>query len=257
MIAPASTASAKRQQELEPEWLAALADAQVADDDAALYILAGEASNVGRGAAYLSPTVHLVDPSDQELAAEPRGVFEDLRSRAGQHRVVVWAGGELGVAAAKLRHELEHARQWTAHGERLFTLTAGIQGALQREKLNGLAGGAVQSVAPAESDANAAAAQFARPRYPALAHRLIEGRADDAGLFRSHSGPEPLDSLPQRIIAHAFLYRSLCERCAERDGTPFRDWLERTWPGARAFWDALCGASLPTMSVRGRAPGAP
>lgn len=77
MIAPASTASAKRQQELDPEWLAALADAQVADDDAVLYILAGEASNVGRGAAYLSPAVHLVDPSDQELAAAPRGLFED------------------------------------------------------------------------------------------------------------------------------------------------------------------------------------
>jgi hypothetical protein len=79
------------------------------------------------------------------------------RGPAGR-RVAIWRDVDLPVFAGRLRHELEHARQWDRFGRSIFELYDLIRDELLPRKagdLNGCAGMYVNAI-PAEQDANAA-----------------------------------------------------------------------------------------------------
>ncbi|MFN2470571.1 MAG: hypothetical protein ABR583_06205 [Gaiellaceae bacterium] len=95
-------------------------------------------------------------------------------------------------------------------------------------------------MAPIEIDANAASARFAWQRYGAdVCRPLCEPVTHNGALFRSHTPPAPLETLPKRMLAFLLQFADLCERVAARRGRPFADLLEEAWPGAAEVWAAL------------------
>jgi hypothetical protein len=129
------------------------------------------AVTVGAGAQWWAPreSVHQ-PPVSLELSAEDAAAA-DATPLVEKHRVATAPieGLEPRVAeaalAAKLRHELEHARQWEACGPEPFFL---MQLALEvhRRKTGGIIYGAFRNQMPIEDDANAAASLFVRKRWP-------------------------------------------------------------------------------------------
>jgi hypothetical protein len=105
------------------------------------------------------------------------------------HRIVVWSDQDPVLLAAKMRHELEHARQYDSHGPPLFGLHQ-LASAVLDVKVRGLTGGGfVYGSIPTEVDANAAAARYVNARYPADAERLLNARHEASNLLRSLHGP--------------------------------------------------------------------
>lgn len=102
----------------------------------------------------------------EELALEANS-FQNVN----RHRLVVrrpLASDPVSVAklAGKLRHELEHARQWDACGPAVFLLSERADWVLVR-KIKGLPlWNVFTNLKPTEQDANAASAMFLRQRYP-------------------------------------------------------------------------------------------
>jgi hypothetical protein len=141
---------------LDEQWRAALADAGIGEENACLIIVEGPRSENANMAEHHRPQLHAMPTAvlrgdDLEKANSPACV--------GRHRIAIWRPAdvdpvELALAAAKLRHELEHARQW-----------------------------------PVELDANAAGARFLRQRFPPdLVERVCsheEGRAMKSRLHRA------------------------------------------------------------------------
>jgi hypothetical protein len=160
------------------------------------------------------------------------------------HRVVVldsFASGEIGRAklAALLRHELEHARQWECWGDVPVELSC-----LFDEVISELvakhpeSGRQLYRAQPNERDANAAASDHLRRRFPdEVIERMLAG--GDYVLAATKSMPEPLESLPLRNVVFLFQFHDVCRRLAERDGESFADRLERITPAARAAWEEL------------------
>jgi hypothetical protein len=99
--------------------------------------------------------------------------IEELGGELGLHRIAIWRDLPQPVIGALLRHELEHAKQWEAHGMGLFRLHDVIKVALWRKVDSLPFGGLVINFAPIEIDANAAAAQFAWSRDPDAVNELL------------------------------------------------------------------------------------
>jgi hypothetical protein len=148
-----------------------------------------------------------------------------------------------------IRHELEHALQDEAHGqkvEELYRLALYVLG----ERVGGLPGsGLVYTVIPNEFDANAAAAMFTRNRYgPDRIRELLQEGNQDSALFRSKTPPAPIEGLPERLLAFFIAHRDLCETFADRQGFRFDQLLDVHWRGAGAEWRRLVdggGLALP------------
>jgi len=114
------------------------------------------------------------------------------------------------------------------------------------DKTDGLSfGGIFINVAPIELDAYAAAARFAWARHREAVERLLEhGPGQHEPLFRYRGGPEPLETLPARMLRFGHLFAERCERLAADQGLVFADVLEDRWPGAGPFWAELTRVSL-------------
>jgi hypothetical protein len=236
---------------LEDEWQAALADAGFDVKHVRLYPFEGEQSGDGNRAYYFTPgqDVH----HDVNFPDDKGGQIDDANKYRDRHRIAVWLDSPKEVLGARLRHELEHARQLDAH-PRIFDLNDVVLGVLWM-KLEGLKGsGQLYNAIPLEVDANAAAARFASGRYGEDACRELADPENAVGLmdgvlFRSLTPPAPLETLPARMLAFLFQFADLCELYAGRRARPFAELLEKAWPGMGDAWTAM-GA----VEIAGAAP---
>jgi hypothetical protein len=176
---------------------------------------------------------------DEQLAAELNSP-----SRINLHRVVLrrpFASDPTTAAriCGKLRHELEHARQWTACGPPVFQLSHVADQVLVL-KLLGLPGGrAFYNLKPLEQDANAAAAMLVRRRWPDAVTVLLED-PDEAPLVRSLTPPGSPQTLVTRMIAFLYLYEDLCAEVVAQLPWTFAEFLDRdVGPDVGALWRTL------------------
>ena len=138
------------------------------------------------------------------------------------------------MVIAKMRHELEHARQWDRGGKPVFQLYEHVY-----ELGSVLFGGLPQSgrfygLVPAEQDANAAAARFAQSHLsPGTIAAEIAG--DQSNLFRSPSVADPL-SLLNRMVGFAAIWPTTFEQVLRDAGESLAGVLPLE---ARTLWRDL------------------
>lgn len=173
-------------------------------------------------------------------AVVPDAILGELDRAEHQrlHRIVVAVDTPAAVTGARLRHELEHVRQELAHPP-----LGGLHGLILeilRLKVGGLRGcaGMYINAMPHEHDANAAASTFLLEHHGPAASLL---RADPnlQQLACSLVAPEPLETLPARMVAHLWLYRTSCQAFAEACGRPFGELVDDRFAGCGDYWRAL------------------
>lgn len=222
---------------VEREWHAAVADAGLDIGTLRLFEIDAASSTSGLAAFHQSPGPY--NPSDSAILAALASIEENLASEEDRHRVVVWSDNGVAVVAALLRHELEHVRQWERHGDAAGLLHEALIPALI-DKAGGTGFGYLSNLSPLEMDANAAAARFAWNRHGDVLGESIDTIPEcHRGLFRYRGGPEPLDTLPQRLIEFAHLFAARCELAAVKEGLVFADVLEQRWRGGARLWNHL------------------
>jgi hypothetical protein len=216
----------------------------VAVDDAELdggdfYLLAcpGAADGSARAAWYPPGEQLAVD----ELLAESMLAEANAANARNRHRIAVLEDFdaddpvETALVTAKLRHELEHARQYMACGHPLRELDA-ITDSILGWKAGGINGsGAFYNLKPIELDANAAASMLLRRRYD---EDVVAGvlESDDAALARSLTGPGDPDTLLTRTVCFIFLFHDIAEDPVHRGALAFDRRLELAARGAGALW---------------------
>jgi hypothetical protein len=120
---------------VEAEWEAALVDAGFAAAAAKLYTFApGSDLGGGRQAAYSAPGDFVLPPPEQAF-------LEALNGEPDLHGVAIADGLEPHIAAAVIRHELEHARQFSRFGRGMFRLQDLITAACWRTTGRSTTGG--------------------------------------------------------------------------------------------------------------------
>jgi hypothetical protein len=199
----------------------------------------------GAGAQWWAPRESVHEPPVAlELSAEDAAAA-DAMPLVEKHRVATAPieGLEPRVAeaalAAKLRHELEHARQWEACGPEPFFL---MQLALEvhRRKTGGTIYGAFRNQMPIEDDANAAASLFVRKRWPDCLEEIRQDK-NYGTLARAVLGPGTPETLVARMVGFLFHYRDILRDMA--GGTPIPAYIGFDAPNGAAAWQALCAAA--------------
>jgi hypothetical protein len=228
-------------EQLEPVWEAALAHAGYEVGAALLYPFEGARASDGSGAVHFPPG-HEIGEADQmdhegyiRVANEPKN--RDL------HRIALWTGVDPPVLAGRLRHELEHARQWDRFGQPIFDLYDLLLREVLPAKAGGLDGclGMYFNAIPAEQDANAAAAIFVHDQQGDDAIAALCRDPDYRNLGCSLLGAQPLDTLPARMVAFAFTHRDCCELVAKSYDGDFAEVLDNRFEGAGDLWRRLEG----------------
>jgi hypothetical protein len=222
---------------LDEQWSLALCDAGLNPAACRRYDFAATGADDGVGAVWFPPGEEL--KLTEHFPAQ--SWLEDANSPAnrGLHRVGVWPDARAAVVGARLRHELEHAVQWERFGPRLFDLydvTHSVL-AVKAAGLDGCAGMYINAI-PSEQDANAASAMFLRRHHVDTIDALCQDD-DSRQLACSLIGPEPLETLPARMVAYIWLYRAICLALAEQQGQSFDQVLDATFPEAGAYWRRL------------------
>ncbi|UUY05481.1 hypothetical protein LRS13_08175 [Svornostia abyssi] len=222
--------------DLEAEYLAALADAEIEQERVRLY-LSTKLSSDGGAAYWHMPGDDLVVAADFPEA----GQLADANTNRDLHRIVAPAEpANLVTFAALVRHELEHARQFDALGQPIFEFQHFIERQVLARRaggLNGCAGGWINAV-PTEMDCNAAASVFIAGRFSG--EDLVALReGDKRNLGCSLVGPEPFSTLPSRMVAYAFFHRACVESFAKDHDLLVAEVLDGYLPGAAALWATL------------------
>jgi hypothetical protein len=230
---------------VEEEWEAALGDAGFSNAECVLF-LSDVPRKSARGAQWCEPGIEIAAKADDDLLTEQLVAELNSPEHLHRHRVIVrrvLGDDPLSVAlfSAKLRHELEHARQWVDCGPPPHQLSDLADDVL-RLKLVGLPGGtAFTNLKPTEQDANAASAIFLRSRFPPAVVDEILVDPDDAPLARSLTPPAPTRTLIRRMIAFLYVFEDLCAALAAKGQWTFGfayhldDWA----PGASKLWEKL------------------
>jgi hypothetical protein len=246
-----------RQPPLEPEieaiWIAAVEDAGLAADDCLLYLLDGSKSETDYSGWHFAHGILI--PEGEDLGPTLNELLPEMNSEEciDAVRIVVWRDRTIEGLAGLIRHELEHALQDAAHGQKLEELYRLAMYVLA-VRVGGLPGGGLlYTVIPNEFDANAAAAMFVRDRYGSgriieLLEADDEHIAQDRALWRSLTPPAPVEGLPERLLAFFITHRDLCEAYARSQNFRFDQLLSNHWPGAGAEWRRLVdegGLALP------------
>jgi hypothetical protein len=107
-----------------------------------------------------------------------------------------------------------------------------------------LGGGVLYNLNPLEIDANAASARFIWGRFdePSIHEAMTD--PGNQSLFRSHTGPAPIETLPLRIVHFLKLFEAEAEAVAERvAGKPFREVLAERWSELALAWDDVTAAA--------------
>jgi hypothetical protein len=196
-------------QQLEAGWLGALADAGYTPSDARLYLLAGARPSSGRSAMWFEPGSIVYRTLETPFSpAQLRDVNDPVIRQ--QHRVCAFFAERPAVVIAKMRHELEHARQWDVAGKEVFDIYKHVYD-MGSILFGGLPqSGRFYSLVPAEQDANAAAARFAQAHLsPEAITAEIAG--DQSVLFRSPAVTDPL-TLLNRMVGFAAIWRTTFEQ---------------------------------------------
>jgi hypothetical protein len=181
-----------QQRPLEPEieaiWIAALEDAVLNPDECLLYVLEGRQSETGYLGWHFADGILIHE--NEDLGHAVNDLLPEMNSDEciDAVRIVVWRERTIEGLAGLIRHELEHALQDEAHGqkvEELYRLAMYVIG----ERVSGLPGsGLLYTMIPNEFDANAAAAMFVRARYgPERVRELLEARDDDSVPCSGHT----------------------------------------------------------------------
>ena len=222
-------------------WRAALDHAGLRDDHFHLIVCPGSprAGNAPKAAWYepgetLSKDKILTGATLEE-ANEP--------AHSGRHRIAAFepvdGSNEMEVATleARLRHEIEHARQYMRWGEELLTLNSVI------DDLARCYGGergyeAFYNAKPSERDAHAAAALLLRDRHGREVSAQILDTDSDWELAMARMPPGDLRELPIRSLSYAYSFAEMVQR-ENADGLSFEQWLDLKLPGAGAVWDAF------------------
>jgi hypothetical protein len=206
---------------------------------------AARAVTVGAGAQWWAPRESVHEPPvNLELSAKDAAAA-DATPLVEKHRVATAPieGLEPRVAeaalAAKLRHELEHARQWEACGREPFFLMQ-LAREVHRRKTGGIVYGAFLNQMPIEDDANAAASLFVRKRWPDCVDELRRHEAYGT-LARAVLGPATPETLVVRMVGFLFHYRDIIRDLA--GGTPVAMYIRYDAPNGAAAWQALCDAA--------------
>lgn len=223
--------------EIEEIWLAACADAGLNVDDCLLYVLDGRQSETGYSGMHFQRVLRIYE-SDQ-LGDDVNALLDELNAeeRIDATRILVWRDRTIEGLAAMIRHELEHAVQAETHGQKVEALYHLAMHVLA-VRVGGLPGGGLlYTTIPNELDANAAAAKFVRARYGGeRINALLDAHEEDGALFRSHVGPGPVESVPERLFGFFISHRDLCQRFADEAGFDFATLLDLEWRGAGALW---------------------
>jgi hypothetical protein len=183
------------------------------------------------------------------------------RTRA---RIFCWTGLDPRIIGPVLRHELEHVRQAEHHdGRRTMILAAGLmrEAVLEETGYASVPGAPhVYNLNPAELDANGAGARFAFKLLGEEAYRLAALKEPrlDPGLLKRRPPPEPIDTLPLRLICHAAVWADEVLITIDRFGFAYpvlglrpidvappdaRDFFEFVATGGQALWDRLANDS--------------
>jgi hypothetical protein len=104
--------------------------------------------------------------------------------------------------------------------------------------LGGACGGALINSIPTELDCNAAASVYLAGRFSAAELDAIR-EGPRKHLACSLIPPPPLQTLPARMIAFAYLHCEAAERQAARHGFPVASMLRAMYPQAPALWSLL------------------
>jgi hypothetical protein len=159
-----------------------------------------------------------------------------------RHQVVLYTGAPRHVLAAKMRHELEHARQWIAapDGVELFMLhEAAMYGIEDFMGSNRRGSRMLYNIVPHERDANSAAARFMHKRLAAGDIKCWQESAE-AVLFRMDSRRAEPRTVGLRAVC-------MCALAAER----VEEWGAPLGSG----WSALVGGVAEDAGVWGRLRG--
>jgi hypothetical protein len=233
-------------QSVAEEWAAALDDAGLSSSDCVL-LFSDLPPKSGRGAQWCEPGIEMKARAEDDLLSDELVAEVNAPEHLPFHRIIlrrVRDDDRLSVArfSAKLRHELEHARQWTECGPPPNLLSE-LADEVLGPKLLGLPSGNVfTNLKPTEQDANAASAMFLRARFPESVEEVLNHR-DDAPLARSLTPPAPTATLVRRMVALLYVYEDLCVALATRKGWTggfayhLDDFAQA--PGATKLWKAL------------------
>jgi hypothetical protein len=238
---------------LKDEWHAALVDVGFDVKQVRLYPFPGEKSEAGCNAYYFTPGQRLNYHAN--FPDKGGAQIEDANKYLDRHRIAAWIDTATPILGARLRHELEHARQVEAFANRIFDLNDLVLGVLWM-KLEGFRGsGQLYNAIPLEVDANAAAARFACDRYGEEVARELADPDNEAGfkdgvLFRSLTPPGPIETLPKRMLGFLLQFGDLCELYGEQGTRPFAELLDEVWPGMGHAWEALQAVEMPDRDTR-------
>jgi hypothetical protein len=146
---------------------------------------------------------------------------------------------QVAVLTAKLRHEIEHARQRMACGGVLFAVDELAEQVLSW-KAGGLPGSRVlYNLKPIEQDANAAAAMLLKDLFDAQIVAEILN-SDEAVLARSLTPPGDPDSLLTRTVCFMYLFAEIAEDPARSpNGIPFDRRIDTISTEAGELWRSL------------------
>lgn len=200
----------------------------------------------GAGAQWWAPDFSVHEPPVHLDLAEDDATAADRPPLLEKHRVATAPIENLepplaeGEFAAKLRHELEHARQWEICGPEPFRL---MQLALEvhRRKTGGMIYGTFRNQMPIEDDANAAASLFVR-RIRADSVEDLRRHEAYGPLVRATLGPANPETLVVRMVGFLFHYRDIIRDLAGGgiSESQYIGFFARS--GVRS-WQALCDAA--------------
>lgn len=222
----------------------ALDDAGVDGREFHLVACPGTAVSSAR-AAWYPPNERL---KEDDLLVAPILAHANSPDVITRHRIAVFEDVDeddpiaIAILTAKLRHEIEHARQYMACGHPMRELDA-ITNTVLGWKAGGLDGsGVFYNLKPNELDANAAAAMLLRSRYPEYVAPVLE--TDDAALARSLTPPSEPGTLIARTVCFLFLFAETAEDPAREGSLSFDRRLELAAPGAGVLWQKLKVAAV-------------
>jgi hypothetical protein len=183
---------------LDEEWEAALAHACIDKSRTWLCVTEG----IGADVAWFPPGDELV--VGEHFPDERRLDEANAPEHINLHRVSLRVDDDVAVTAGRMRHELEHARQYDALRRAIFKLYDFIKDDALPYRAGGLDGcaGDLINAIPSEIDANAAASMHLWERHPDEVARICDSNC--RALACSLVGPEPFETLPARMVAFAF-----------------------------------------------------
>jgi hypothetical protein len=205
--------------------------------DTVLYIVPG--AGEGEQAVHLQPGSEVTVVRGWPLA---KNQVEDANSAENRdkHRVFVRDFVSCRVALGRLRHELEHGRQYD-HSPSVYEAMSFVRDALSREfevaGAHEVAGAAsLYNLLPFEEDANRAAARITSSSFGPPSDAELE--ATDGPLFRDPTLPDP-GTLAPRMLAFAAVFPSGLSWVAQQRSETLPELVARLGPDGPPAWQDL------------------